>query len=62
MAWVNKVAMFGYTWLFVYESARRYEGRMNVAPGLGQNSKEVTESLESGTRTNSDLLREWFRV
>ena len=34
MAWINKIAMSGYTWLFVYESARRYEGRMNAAPVL----------------------------
>ena len=33
-AWVNKTAMIGYTWLFVYESARRYEERMNAAPGF----------------------------
>ena len=34
LAWVNKVAMIGcYTWLFVDESLRRYEGRMNAAPG-----------------------------
>ena len=32
LAWVNKIAMIRYTWLFVYESARRYEGRMNAAP------------------------------
>ena len=32
LAWVNKIAMIGYTWLFVYESLRRYEGRMNAAP------------------------------
>ena len=30
-AWVNKNAMIGYTWLFVYESACRYEGRMIAA-------------------------------
>ena len=27
LAWVNKIAMIGYTWLFVYESAVRYEWR-----------------------------------
>ena len=32
LAWVNKIAKIGYTCLFVYESARRYEGRMNAAP------------------------------
>ena len=26
MAWVNKFAMIGNTWFFIYESARRYEG------------------------------------
>ena len=31
-AWVNKIAMIGYAWLFVYESPRRYQGRMNAAP------------------------------
>ena len=30
-SWVNKI-MIGYTWLFVYESAHKYEGQMNVAP------------------------------
>ena len=34
LAWVNKIAMIGYTWLFVYESARRYKGRMNAAPDV----------------------------
>ena len=34
LAWVNKIAIIAYTWLFVYESARRYEGRMNAAPNL----------------------------
>ena len=34
LAWVNKVAMIGYPWLFVYEIACRYEERMlNAAPG-----------------------------
>ena len=32
LAWVNKIAVNGYTWLFVYKSAGRYEGRMNAAP------------------------------
>ena len=36
-AWVNKGALIGYTWLSVYESARRYVGRMNAAHcGSGQ--------------------------
>ena len=34
LAWVNKIARIGYTWLFVYESARMYEGQMNAAPGF----------------------------
>ena len=34
LAWVNKVAGIGCTWLFVYESSVTYEGRMNVAPKL----------------------------
>ena len=34
LVWVNKVAMIGYTWLFVYDSLRRYEGRINAAPGV----------------------------
>ena len=33
LAWINKFAMIGYTWLFVYESAHRYQGRTNAAPG-----------------------------
>ena len=32
LAWVNKFAMIGYTWLFVYERPRRYKGRMNTGP------------------------------
>ena len=32
LAWVNKIAVIGYTWLFVYETALIYEGRMNAAP------------------------------
>ena len=32
LAWVNKAPMIGYTWLFVYENIRKYEGRMNAAP------------------------------
>ena len=31
LAWVNKVAIICCTWLFVYESLRRYERRMNAA-------------------------------
>ena len=31
-AWVNKLAMIVYTCLFVYESSRRYQGRMNAGP------------------------------
>ena len=31
LAWVNKVAVIGFTWLFVYERAHSYEGRMNGA-------------------------------
>ena len=31
LAWANKVVMIGYTWLFVYESLRMYEGRMIAA-------------------------------
>ena len=34
LAWVNKIAVIGYTWLFVYESAGRYERRMNAALGV----------------------------
>ena len=34
LAWVNKIAVIGCTWLFVYESSVTYEGRMNVAPAL----------------------------
>ena len=30
LAWWNKIAMIGYTGLYVYESDRRYEGRMNA--------------------------------
>ena len=33
LAWVNKIAVIGCTWLFVYKSALTYEGRMNAAPG-----------------------------
>ena len=32
LAWVNKIALIGCTWLLVYESAPTYEGRMNAAP------------------------------
>ena len=42
LAWVNKNAMIGYTWLLVYESARRYEARMNAAPGLQQALTQLT--------------------
>ena len=34
LAWVNKIAVIGCTWLFVYESALTYEGRMNAASCL----------------------------
>ena len=34
LAWVNKIALIGYTWLFVYQIARSYEGRMNAGPEL----------------------------
>ena len=34
LAYVNKISMTGYTWLFVYESARRYEARMIAAHGV----------------------------
>ena len=33
LAWVNKITIIGYIWLYVYESTRRCEGRMNAAPG-----------------------------
>ena len=33
LAWVNKIAAIGCTWLFVYESSITYEGRMNAATG-----------------------------
>ena len=33
LAWVNKIAVIGCTWLFVYETARTYEGGVNAAPG-----------------------------
>ena len=26
LAWVNEIDVIGYTWVFVYESAGRYEG------------------------------------
>ena len=47
LVWVNKVTMIGYTWLFVYESARRYEGRTNVAPV----PYIIKSYVSSGTRT-----------
>ena len=31
--WENKIVLIGYTWIFVYESPRRYQGRMNTGPG-----------------------------
>ena len=31
LAWVNKIAVIGCTWLFVYESALTYETRMGAA-------------------------------
>ena len=34
LAWVNNITVIGCTWLFVYEIARSYEGRMNAAPNL----------------------------
>ena len=34
LAWVNKNALFGYTWLFVYQRPRSYEGLMNGGPIL----------------------------
>ena len=42
LAWVDKIVMIGYTWLFVYESARRYEGRMSAAQGI---SPSITELM-----------------
>ena len=33
LAWVNKIAVIGCIWLFVSESSRTYEGRINAAPG-----------------------------
>ena len=35
LASLNEVVVIGYTWLFVYECARSYKGRMNAVP-LGQ--------------------------
>ena len=34
LARVNKIAVIGCTWLFVYESPLTYEGRMNAVPSL----------------------------
>ena len=36
LAWVNKIAVIDCTWLFAYESALAYEGRMNAAPNCLQ--------------------------
>ena len=33
LAWINEIAVIGCTWLFVYESARNFEERMNAALG-----------------------------
>ena len=44
LEWVNKVAIIGYTWIFVYESLRRYEGRMNAAPTLPKWRKKCNVS------------------
>jgi len=33
LAWVNKIAVIGYTWLFVYQNAHSYEERMHVSTG-----------------------------
>ena len=33
LAWVNKIAVVGCTWLFVYESALTYEEPLNAALG-----------------------------
>ena len=32
LAWGNKIAVIGYTWLFVYESSLTYKGRLNASP------------------------------
>ena len=43
MVWVNKTAMIGYTWLFVYESLCSYQGRMNAGDaGLLGSQTHVT--------------------
>ena len=34
LAWLNKIAVIACTWLFVYESASSYEGRMNAAQDI----------------------------
>ena len=39
LAWVNEIAVIGCTLLFVDESARSYEGRLNAAPGVPSNSR-----------------------
>ena len=48
LAWVNKIALIGYTWLFVYESPRRYEGRMNTA--------QCFQTIRSSPAINHDAL------
>ena len=40
LSWVNKIAVIVGTWLFVYESAPTYEGRMNAAPSLLSGKKK----------------------
>jgi len=34
LAWVNKIAVIGYPWLFVFESDKSYEEGMHVPTGL----------------------------
>ena len=41
LAWVNKNAVIGYNWLFVYESSHSYEEGMLVPPRLYEVSSAV---------------------
>ena len=42
LVWVYRTAVIGCTtWLFVYESPRKYEGRMNAAPAVLSKEKVI---------------------
>ena len=48
LAWVNKIAVIGYPWLFVYESFHSYKEGMHVPPTSLRAAHRLREVIRLG--------------